>query len=277
MKNKAVTFLILCALLSPLHAAKSWNTSLVGYYIPSDFSLDTKTDTAVTGVYGYFGYKRHALELEYDSVKSLEDSVDVQQHSLAIYSYLLPSSAKVRVGYQNISAETGGKSVGLVIAGISRNSYSYYGYPVWGVGLDGYMSTYDDFDTPVYQLSPFITAYMGMYSQASLTAKIHTQQLPDDDATIFNTMELNYKYAWKSFSVTTKMLVGDSKYGVFNDGFVVYNTDDTMRDGYQIGLTYYASNRLSFTIGQEYRRLIASGETDVSSVSKSTVMATLSL
>jgi hypothetical protein len=259
-----------------LCASQPVDVSVATYYVPVEYDSTAKTDTTAIGAYSYWGYKQHSLELEFDQVSSTVGNVSIQQNTIGLYTYYGLPYTRLKAGCQHIETPTNTGSTktyggNVIILGAARDQVNYYGYKIWTSGIDAFVSDYDGF-TPI-QIAPYFTTYFKAGPQMSLTGKLNTQYLSQNSPTVLNTLEASLQCYWSAFTLTAQATAGQSKFGVFNGGFLAYNTADVVQDGLSLSGTYYATSKLSFTASKEMHRLIVSGESDPTLFSKLSVMA----
>lgn len=257
-------FLVLFFLLlfSTFSSASPVSTSILTYYIPIKQQTGSAQNTAIMGGYGYFGYQNHSLELEYDNTKNTDTNLDAKHDCIGIYTYYGIHSRQFKIGYHGIDAS--GANASIFILGGKHTQYNYYGYKLWELGSDAFASQYPG--QSAYQASPYFTTYftpsytMGTFE---ITTKLNLIKMSGDINTFYNQTELNLTYYWTpNFTVTGKLLSGESKAGVFDGGFLSYGTQNLMKDGYGVKATYYFNTTLNLSCGYFYQNQEDSDGTD---------------
>lgn len=244
------------------------DTTIATYYIPSTYTDASKTNTTVEGAYGYFGLGTSSLECGYDQILSTQSKGSVQQNYLGIYTYYLPTM-KFRLGYVGIRPNGGDGNGDVAILGAGYDQYNEYGYKSWTAGSDAFVSVYSGSSKlTVAQLSPFATYYMASgwgVGWFELTGKVNGVFISDNRN--MYSEEAVLKYNFDPFMLSATYYLGESTYGAFNGGFVVFNTNDKLQTGYALSGSY-ALGPMSLILNYQFQNMIASGETRVSSLTK---------
>jgi hypothetical protein len=249
-------------------------TSLLGYSIPIDYTSDGKTDTNVVGGYGYFGYNSESVEIEYDRVTERSGGALYQQDFLGMYTYYGLPYTRLKAGMHYVQSVGEGVDGIVYIAGAAFDQVGRYGYQSATLGMDLYASTYTN-STRVIQVSPYITSYFQPawpFGYYDLTTKVNLIAVsgakPETLKGVETALTCNF-YPWK---LAAKAWFGESKYGVYSGGNIVYNTADLLLHGYGVSATYSFSPVLSLKLGYQLQYLQVDGETSVSNVSKLSYM-----
>ncbi|MFT5171808.1 MAG: hypothetical protein ACI9BD_001586, partial [Candidatus Marinamargulisbacteria bacterium] len=214
-----------------IHGADSvFAGSVSGYMVPSTFSANNANYT-IMGAYSYLGIDQHALDLEYDRIANTESGDDIQSSMIAIYTYYDASRFRPRIGVHRINT-AGPNNNGII--GILGASYDYLDknyYKKWTAGTDVYYSSYD-FTASTFsalQLSPHFTTYFYpkiFPGYMAVSAKYHAI-FPSDSRgysqDYFTSFQLGVSYSYYPVTVTLKGWEGESIYGVYKGGILVYN------------------------------------------------------
>jgi hypothetical protein len=249
-------------------------TSLLGYSIPIDYASESKADTTVIGGYGYFGYNNESVEIEYDRVSRADNGDLYQQDYLGIYTYYGLPYTRLKAGLHYVQSSDLGIDGAVYIAGASFDQVSLYGYKSATVGLDLYSSNYTD-DTKVFQVTPYMTSYFQPawpFGYYDVTTKLNIVSISGTNPETFKGVETALTYQLYPLAFSVKAWFGESKYGVFSGGHVVYNTSDLLKDGYGVSATYSFFPALSMTVGYQLNHLQVAGDSDMTTVSKVTYM-----
>jgi len=245
-------------------------TSLLGYSVPIDYTSTGKTDTTVIGGYGYFGYNAESVEIEYDRVTETNGGALYQQDFVGIYTnYGLPYT-RLKAGMHYVQSAGEGVDGSVYIAGAAFDQVTLYGYRSATLGLDLYASTYTD-STNVIQVSPYITSYfqpVWPFGYYDLTTKLNIIAISGATPETLKGVETELSYNFYPWKLSAKAWFGESKYGVYSGGNVVYNTADLLREGYGAFATYSFSPALSIKLGYQVQNLQVAGESAISQVSK---------
>jgi len=268
MKRFFIGALAVLAVQNLALASYPVNVNLIEYYVPTDYQSTSKTDTTVIGTYGYIGYHNHSLELEYDQVSAAQTNTSVQNNSIGIYTYYGIPYNRLKLGVQHMDGVSNPGDMYMI--GAANDCVSYYGYKLWTTALDAYVTKYDTV-TPI-QLSPSLTMYLNRGALISVTTKLNAQYIEESSPKTYATIQTSILCAWKSLTLSTEFTAGESKYGVFNGGFVVFNTADVLKNSVALSATYYATKSLSFTVSREYHELVVSGEDETTDFSKQSFM-----
>lgn len=267
-------FIALAAVLGCLTtqiSATVIDTSLLAYYIPTHQNSSLKSDTTVIGTYGYFGFGQNSLELEYDNVLDSSLKSSTQTNYIGTYTYYGMPYKRLKAGLHHINSSSAGADI--LILGAAHDEYNYYGYKLWSVGCDAFASNYTNFN--VYQVAPyFITTFQPSYQSGyfELTTKTNLINISGSNHKTMNHMETNLRYIWNAFSLGCHVWTGESQYGVYEGGAVVYNSADTLRDGYAITGTYTLTTKINLTASYLYQRMQESTTGTDTSFNKYTLM-----
>ena len=243
--------------------------TVAAYYIPSTYT-DTifKTNTTVEGGYGYFGFGTSAIECGYDQVLSTQTKGSVQQNYLGLYTYFMPTM-QFKGGFVAIRPNGGDGNGDVYVLGGAYDQYNEYGYKAWSAGADAFVSMYTGTSKlTVYQASPGAHYYMASpwnVGWFDVSGKVNGIFI-SDNRTLFSE-ELAIKYNWDAYSVGATYYLGETTYGIYNGGFVVFNTNDKLLTGYALS-GKYSVGPLSFTANYQVQNMIASGATSTTSFTK---------
>ena len=257
-------------LISLLASSAMAATSLLGYSVPIDYTSTGKTDTTVLGGYGYFGYNSESVEIEYDRVTETDGGGLYQQDFVGIYTYYGLPYTRLKAGIHYVQSAGEGVDGSVYIAGAAFDQLNLYGYRSATLGMDLYGSTYTD-STNVIQVSPYITSYfqpVWPFGYYDLTTKVNIITISGVTSETLKGVETALSYNFYPWKLTAKAWFGESKYGVYSGGNVVYNTADFLKEGYGVSATYSFSPALSLNLGYQVQYLQVAGESDVSRVSK---------
>ncbi len=262
-------FVVLFFMLGVLIYADPLDVTVATYYIPSTYT-DTvfKTNTTVMGGYGYFGLGTSALELGYDQVLGTLSHGSVQQNYLGIYSYYLPG-IQLKAGFVGVRPNGGNGNGDVFLLGGSYDQYNEFGYKAWSAGSELFASMYTGTSAiTVYQVSPGGHYFMaspwttGWFDFSGKVTGIFTS----DNRSLFSE-ELGVKYNWDAYSVGATYYLGETTYGIYNGGFVVFNTADKLLSGYALSGKYVLGS-FSFTANYQSQNMLASGATQTTVLSK---------
>jgi hypothetical protein len=232
----------------------AWDAATAVYYIPTTYDTSAKVGTLVKGAYAYLGTGAHSLELGHDQIALTSSGENIQWNYLGIYTYRLPTS-QWKAGYSRIN---GGTLIGNIgILGGASDIYNQWGYKSWSYGLDVYGGFYDNGGTPftVMQYMPygtyhFVPPYLPGY--ANITGKV--SYVSDSQTSTYLAYEAELKYYVGLWTIESQYWLGETTWGVTNGGFVINNTSDVLKDGYNIAASYQLLPKLSGKLEYQSRR-----------------------
>jgi hypothetical protein len=257
---------VMCGMVVQCDAAGTF----LGYYVPINYSSNSKTDTTVLGGYAYFGDQSHGLELEFDSVSGMLTQQLTQQDVIGIYTYKGLPYSQLRIGFHHINGVEAQTQGNTYIFGGKFDQVDYYGRMYCTLGTDIYTSFYSDHRT-VVQLSPYITAYfqpVWPYGYYDVTTRLNIIANSNGTTEYLKGIETVANYNLYPWSLGVQVWVGESKFGAFSGGNIVYNTADTLKEGVAISAAYSFSPALSVRLAYQLQSLQAVGDTTASDVSK---------
>jgi hypothetical protein len=268
--------------LSPLYSEEiAVSLAAKVYSLSVENTGTSMTDTTIKGAYGYIGYGSHSLSLEYDMISDTDD-VSLQNNALGIYTYYGQPGYRYKVGYQNITTEETDNNGNVIILGLEHDSYDYYlTTRLWTAGVSIFGSSYNltAGDQNVIQFSPHFTSYFYpilVPGYADITTRYNSIFLSDStdfEKSSFHNIEIAVNYYLNSFVLTSRVWTGESVYGVFDGGHVIYNSTDILKTGIASSLTYYFSKQLSSTIGYQYQIVRGADESSDTNFGKLMIMA----
>ena len=233
-------------------------------------SKSIKDNAKYGGIYANVGNLGYLFEVSYSylDTKYKDSSIsNLKQHDItAVYGkYFKNFMFKLGMHYisnnENKSyIDLGGGYIG--IAGIG--GYHWVGYDKISYGLDGYYSSYkdgknDDLSNQktgmtIYQASPYFTysKAIDINTRDTFSVKLNYIYAPQYKSKSYTSFEIFNTLLYKSFYNTLRYMGGKSKSGVFNGGFVVFNSKDTLTQAFDVTLGYYFTPALTLDLTYSY-------------------------
>jgi len=278
MKNFAVMLIAFFAI--PLSVFADGAASLSAYAIPA--TSTARDPQLVTGIYTYLGYDAYSIELEYDKVSTTTTNGG-QQNAVFVFSNHATPYTHLRFGINQVQPDNG-KLASVVIFGAMFDQYNYYGVLDTKMGADFYASFHNDNGRKitVFQIDPTITHYFGstiIPGWLSITSKARIQSLSESlgYGTFLTSGEFVIKDDLYPLSITAKLWAGGTQFGVYEDGFAVYNNSDYMSAGALINLGFAISSQLSLNVGYQSHLIQLENESSRDQMSKTMVMVSYRL
>ena len=168
--------------------------------------------------------------------------------------------------------------------GASFDQYSYYGALDATVGGDIYAGfhTYGDDYITAFQFNPWIRhSFKSAIIPGTFTvsSKGRIQHLSEDlgHGTILSGAEIGISDYFYPYTISAKLWTGSSQFGVYEDGFAVYNNTDLMTTGFASSFKYHFTHNLSFLLSYQYYTLYLEGSSTRGNLQKIIGMFNLSL
>ena len=238
-----------------------------------DYSGSTTKDKAgLVGVYMSTTSSPFKLELdaEYVDIKYKDTTPNYKQTDLTVVgNYYYGKNYAYKIGIHNMfidQKDNSDKYDNVVFAGAT-----YYEYLKYNVGVDVYMSTYDNFKA--YQISPKYGFNFGnyyaedgaFYAEAKLNY-IHISKSGYTSKTNYTDIDLkleNYKGPW---ATTISGSFGKNAYKVANGGFTVYNLGEDYKYSYGLAVKYSLDKVSSVKVSYNRSKFSQSGADSYSNV-----------
>jgi|GEM_PF-2697256 len=265
-------------LSSSLYAS---SVSLIGYAIP--VSSPVKPASTITGIYSYIGFSPYSIELELDNTASSAAGKN-QQNTLLIFTDNRSPYTHWRIGTNQVQPENGSKG-GTYFLGVKFDQRDYYYTLNAEISSNFYVGLYtlaSGEKLTVYQVSPEITNYF--YSaflpgQIAVTTKGSFQSLSQNlgNGTVQAFGEFSVSNGFGPLYLTAKSFFGSSQYGVYENGYVVYNSADKFQDGYSLAVRYALTPASSITAGYQVFNFTPDGSTSKSTISRLSIMVGINI
>lgn len=244
----------------------------IAYEKNEDKSL--KEQTYLTGLYASVGNLGYLLEVGYNYLQTkYKDTAadDLKQHDFifAYSKYGINSFYRLGVHYiDTTDAELGNGIVAIATLG----KYSFINYDKFSYGMEGYLSYYKDghtqndeyIDVIVGQLTPYIGYFksLSVNWQNDFDLRANAVALRQTGVRSFYSFEISDTLYYKSFYTSIKAYYGKMQVGVKDSGFTVYNTFDTLKEGYGVKFGYYFKKSLSISLSLNVDRCLEYRKTE---------------
>ena len=237
---------------------------------------DIKDDAHVSGIYLYLGHGlNHLLEMEVDRLTIDYSNADVvrQWDLTTVYSHFGLWPWRLRLGAHAISGDddvTDGAWTAFLGA-------HYQHEQTWGAGIDGYLTTYDQY--PPSFLAQQVTVHAGMTLWRGWDHRVqgevrgHWIHLDNDvglGQKTFLSVEEHLTLLAGAWSLSGFMWQGEQAFAVRGDGFVVYSVAEEHTGVFGIALSRSLGRRdtLELRVSREtFRHLGLSSTVHADSIS----------
>ncbi len=277
---KKIILLVLATFAIPGLIFADGFTSISAYAIP--VASSAKSPSTITGIYTYMGYDAYSLELEYDKSTSTTSNSG-QQNAVIVFTNHATPYAHFRLGLNQIQPDNG-RLASVIMLGAMFDQYNYYWMLDTKIGADFYAGFYNNNGNKItaLQLDPSITHYFGssiIPGWITVTSKARIQQLSQDlgHGKILTGAQFIVKDDLYPFSISGKMWVGSSQFGVYDDGFAVYNNTDLMGNGLALSCGFSITPKLNLTVGYQNHTIRVDGASADADLAKTMVMVSYSL
>ena len=233
-------------------------------------SKSIKDNAKYGGIYANVGNLGYLFEMSYsylDTKYKNSSTPNIKQHDItAVYGkYYKNFMFKAGLHYINNNEnkayiDLGGGYIGIIGIG----GYNWVEYDKISYGVDGYYSSYKDGynddltnlkrGVTLYQFSPYISysKAIDINTRDTFSVKVNYISTNNYKTKSYTSFEVFNTLLYKKFYNTVRYIGGKSRSGVFNGGFVVFNSKDTLTQAFDITLGYYFSPVLNTDFTYSY-------------------------
>jgi len=235
------------------------SVTIMPYHMPINYSNSgVRENSSLTGIYSSWQIDfNNSIELavDYSNLNYIYNFQLDQYDFTFVYTNESIPEWKFRVGSHYIASDDGLTDKSFVIfGGIER-----YHFKSWDASINAYYSNYSDYEPSlnVIQLSPsfgltiMINRTHGLYLESQADYILLSDTVQTNKKTYLSFRE-TLTYFNNDLSVSVYGLLGKQKFGIRQDGFLVYNVADLMKTGFGGSVTYFTSPRFFLKGGIEY-------------------------
>lgn len=238
-------------------------------------NTQSKTNSVVSGLYGYFGIGRHHAfegDLHFTKINHgasvspfIDDmSYEIDQRGLTLaYSNYSIRNVRLQLGTHIIKSDDALTHDTQVLFG----GFQYYRPYLFNVAINGYQSFYDNYSPSFVarQLTTSFGFYFGnyfTYGQFYSETKANVIDLSEDigfGEKRFYSIEQSLTFMRDKWSFEAFLWTGARAFAVQNDGFIVYNLAEKHLSAVGGAITRQISDPLSLTLSYTRGRFKETG------------------
>lgn len=235
------------------------SATIMSYHLPINYkNSGVRENSSLTGIYGAFQSdlnNKFELALDYSDLNYIFNFKIKQYNFTFAYTNESIPGWKFRAGgHYIISDDALTDQAYVLFAGVGK-----YRFQSWDANLDLYYSNYGDYSPSfnAIQLSPSFgltfpfDRTQGIYINSSANYIILSEEILSDKKNYFSLRE-TLTYYNNRFSISAYALFGEQKFAVRQNGFLVYNVADLMKNGYGASVTYSFTLNFFLKGGVEY-------------------------
>lgn len=233
--------------------------TIMPYHLPIIYkNSGVRENSSLTGVYGAFQSdlnNRFELALDYSDLNYISNfKIKQYDFTFAYTNESIPEWKFRAGGHYIISDDALTDQAYVLFAGVSK-----YRFQSWDASLDVYYTNYNNY-TPLFnaiQLSPgFGLTFpfgrtQGIYLYSSADYIMLNKSIISTKRNYFSLQE-TLTYYNNKISISAYALLGEQKFAVRQNGFLVYNVADLMKNGYGASITYSFTPNFFLKGGVEY-------------------------
>ena len=240
-------------------AISAQSATVMLYHLPINYkNSGVRENSSLTGAYGSFQAdlnNRFELALDYSNLNYIFDFTIEQYDFTFVYNNESIPEWNFRIGGHYIISDDGLTDQSYVLYG----GIGKYRFRSWDAMLNVYYSNYSDY-SPTFsaiQLSPnFGLTFMfdrvqGLYLNSKVNYIMLSEPVISEEDKFLSVRE-TLTYFNSSFSLSVYALFGEQKFAVRQNGFLVYNVADLMKNGFGGYVTYSFTPKFSLKGGIEY-------------------------
>lgn len=254
--SKLVKILLIMIFTSVVGAQ---SVTIMPYHLPINYkNSGVRENSSLTGVYGAFQSdlnNKFELALDYSDLNYISNfKIKQYDFTFAYTNESIPEWKFRAGGHYIISDDALTDQAYVVFAGVGK-----YRFRSWDASFDVYYSNYSDYTLSfnAIQLSPgFGLTFpfdrtQGLYINSSANYIMLSEEILSDKKNYFSLRE-TLTYYNNKFSISAYALFGEQKFAVRQNGFLVYNVADLMKNGYGASITYSFTRNFFLKGGIEY-------------------------
>ena len=255
--NRPIKYLLFLLFGVSVFAQSSLTTMF--YHLPINYKHSgVRENSSLTGIYSLWEADLNnsfEFSVDYSDLNYIFDFQLDQYDFTFVYNNQSLPEWKFRVGAHYISSDDVLTDQGYVLfAGIGK-----YRFRSWDAMLNVYYSNYSDY-TPSFnsiQLSPeFGFTFMfdrvqGLYLNSYVNYIMLSEPIISEEDNFFSVKQ-TLTYFNNDLSVSVYAILGEQKFAVRQDGFLVYNVADLMKTGFGGYVTYSFTPAFFMKSGIEY-------------------------
>jgi hypothetical protein len=236
-----------------------------------------KSSAKVVGLYTNIGNLNYLVELNYsytnvDYSNASTDQLAQNDITFTYARYFFSYMLKTGLHYIDTTDEDLGDGYTIIgeIGGYSRGIYSKHNY-----GLDIYYSRYEnghdeksiEKSIDVIQTTPFYSYFNYITNRLSnkVSVKLNYIYAKDYKTKSYLSVEIDDTIYYGNIFIEFSGYFGSMKSAVRNGGHTVYNTKDTLQNGYGAKLGYYIVKNMPASIGYSVNNIKEYGARSVNS------------
>lgn len=235
------------------------SVTIMPYYLPINYKdSGVRENSSLTGVYGVFQSNlnnKFELALDYSDLNYIDNfKIKQYDYTFAYTNESIPEWQFRAGGHYIISDDVLTDQSFVAFAGIGK-----YRFRSWDANVDVYYSNYDSY-TPSFnaiQFSPsFGLTFMfdrthGLYLNSTADYIMLSEPISFNKDNFFSVRE-TLTYFNNNLSISAYALFGEQMFSVRQNGFLVYNVSDLMKNGYGASITYSFNRNFFLKGGVEY-------------------------
>lgn len=239
-------------------------SSFQTYYAYKTPNKKGQNDYNLFGIYGYFGYKKHSLELGYDGQNSKAYSNGNPTDLTAVYTNYMVPKWQFKVGARASDISDSVNNTNVYILGTKYTHYNKWGYARWMLGADAFYAdaqhnqarsvsgkTYNPNFT---QISPYYGQYLTVpnhpYNAVYLELKVNYQDYDKnknpglDIKNSYTNVMAKASYITPKWSITGQAYGGESYNMLEKGGFVFNNDYNTYTSAAAVNISYAINKKV---------------------------------
>jgi len=254
--NRTTKLFLILILASTLNAQ---SVTIMPYHLPIIYKdSGVRENSSLTGIYGAFQSdlnNRFELAIDYSDLNYISNfKIKQYDFTFAYTNESIPEWKFRAGGHYIISDDALTDQAFVLFAGVSK-----YRFRSWDVNIDAYYSNYNNYipSFNAIQLSPgFGLTFpfdrtQGIYINSTANYILLNKRIISDKRNYFSLRE-TLTYYKNRFSISAYVLFGEQKFAVRQNGFLVYNVADLMKNGYGASITYSFTRNFFLKGGVEF-------------------------
>lgn len=249
--------ILLIILFTSIVGAQS--VTIMPYHLPINYKdSGVRENSSLTGVYGAFQSdlnNKFEFALDYSDLNYIFNfKIKQYDFTFAYTNESIPEWNFRAGGHYIISDDVLTDQAYVLFAGVGK-----YRFQSWDANFDVYYSNYNSY-TPSFsaiQLAPSFgltfpfDRTQGIYINSTVNYIMLSKGIVTDKKYYFSLRE-TLTYYNNKFSISAYALLGEQKFAVRQNGFLVYNVADLMKNGYGASITYSFTRNFFLKAGVEY-------------------------